>query len=104
MIHYSNMTENPTREDMIKVAEEIRPSIMKVAEVKGWGVNDNKDIVDSILEGLARNKIIHNKRFCPCRIWTGDETKDRDFFCPCKSSTADVEKDGHCHCYLYIKK
>ncbi|HJJ42015.1 MAG TPA: ferredoxin:thioredoxin reductase [Methanocorpusculum sp.] len=98
------MTEVPSREEIKKVAEEITPSIYKIAEKKGWGINENKDIADSVIEGIARNKILLGKRFCPCRIPTGDALKDRDYLCPCKDSASDIENTGHCHCYLYTKK
>lgn len=98
------MSGNPTREEIKAVAEEIRPSIERVAEHKGWVLNENKDIADSVIEGLARNKILHGKRYCPCRILSADEENDRQYLCPCKGSAEDVENVGHCHCYLYFKK
>jgi ferredoxin-thioredoxin reductase catalytic subunit len=98
------MTIKPAREEILEVAAQIRPSIFKIAEKKGWAVNENKDIADSAIEGLARNKIIHGKRFCPCRIPSGDEEADKNYLCPCRDALADIETAGHCHCYLYTKK
>ncbi len=98
------MTINPTREEILQVAEQIRPSIFKIAEKKGWVVNENKDIANSGIEGLARNKIVHGKRFCPCRIPSGDEEADKYYLCPCRDAASDIEAEGHCHCYLFTKK
>lgn len=98
------MTTPPTREEMQAVAEQIRPAVERVAKTKGWVLNPNKDITDSILEGLARNKILRGKKYCPCRLSSGDAEKDKQYICPCRDSEKDVETDGHCHCYLYMKE
>ena len=44
------MTAQPTREEIKAKAEEIYPGVLRVAEVKGWGLIENKDIADSIVE------------------------------------------------------
>lgn len=100
----SIMTPTPTREEIQEVAKKIRPSIEKIAIKNGWILNENKDIADSTIEGLARNKLIHGKRFCPCRIPTGDAEADKIYLCPCRDAATDIEAEGHCHCYLYMKK
>ena len=59
-------------------------------------LNDNKEIVDAIKEGLkARGG------FCPCRVQMIEENK-----CVCKEfreQIADPEFEGYCHCGLYYK-
>ena len=55
------MENQPTREEIKAKAEEIYPAVLRVAEVKGWGINENKDIADSIVEGLARNVLLRGK-------------------------------------------
>ena len=94
---------NPTREEIQKVAKTVRPAVVRIAQVKGWTINENTDIVASIIEGLARNQILHGKRYCPCRIPSGDADLDRKIICPCHDSASDIEKEGHCHCYLFFK-
>ncbi|HJJ42764.1 MAG TPA: ferredoxin:thioredoxin reductase [Methanocorpusculum sp.] len=94
----------PTREQIQEEAEKIRPSIEKIAIKKGWFLNNNKDVADSTIEGLARNRLIYGKRFCPCRIPTGNEEADKIYLCPCRDSGSDIEKFGHCHCHLYFKE
>lgn len=98
------MTTQPTREEIKAEAEKIRPAVLRVAEVKGWGINDNPDITDSILEGLARNLILRGKKYCPCRLPSGNEEEDKKYICPCRDAAKDIEETGHCHCYLYMKK
>ncbi|HJJ75838.1 MAG TPA: ferredoxin:thioredoxin reductase [Methanocorpusculum sp.] len=98
------MENQPTREEIKAKAEEIYPAVLRVAEVKGWGINENKDIADSIVEGLARNVLLRGKKYCPCVLPSGDEEEDKKYICPCRNSAKDVEETGHCHCYLYMRK
>ena len=59
-------------------------------------LNENKEIVNSIKEGLkARGG------YCPCRVQMIEENK-----CICKEfreQIADSEFEGYCHCGLYYK-
>jgi len=94
----------PSREEIQAQAEKIHPAIERVATVKGWVLNENKDIADSVIGGLARSQLLYGKRYCPCRIPSGNEEEDKKIICPCQNSAKDIETDGHCHCYLYFKK
>ena len=85
------MTAQPTREEIKAKAEEIYPGVLRVAEVKGWGLNENKDIADSIVEGLARNVLLRGKKYCPCVLPSGDAEEDKKYICPCRNSDKDVE-------------
>ncbi len=98
------MTTPPTREEILEVAAAIRPGIEHIAEINNWTINPDTGIADSVIEGLARNKIVRGKKYCPCRLPSGDEEKDRQYLCPCRNSKAEIAADGHCHCYLYLKE
>lgn len=59
-------------------------------------LNDNKQIVQEIREGLK-----NTGGYCPCRVERTDETK-----CICKEfkeQMEDPEFEGYCHCMLYYK-
>ncbi len=59
-------------------------------------LNDNKEIVAKIKEGLKRTG-----GYCPCRLEKTDDNK-----CICKEfrdQMADPEFEGFCHCMLYYK-
>ena len=59
-------------------------------------LNENKEIVEAIREGLKRKG-----GYCPCRL----EIKE-EFKCICdefKAQIADPEFEGYCHCMLYYK-
>lgn len=59
-------------------------------------LNENKDIVKNIKEGLK-----HTGGYCPCRIEKNEDTK-----CMCKEfrdQIKDPNFEGYCHCLLYYK-
>lgn len=59
-------------------------------------LNDDKEMVKSIKEGLKRTG-----GYCPCRIQRTEENK-----CMCKEfheQIADPNFEGFCHCMLYYK-
>ena len=60
-------------------------------------LNDDKEMVKSIKEGLKRTD-----GYCPCRIQRTEENK-----CICREfreQMADPDFEGYCHCMLYYKE
>ena len=57
-------------------------------------LNENKEIVEKIKEGLKKKG-----GYCPCRVEKTEDTK-----CMCKEFREMVanEEEGMCHCGLYI--
>ena len=62
-----------------------------------------KEILNIVMEGLAKNKDKYGKRYCPCRIVTGNEEGDKKIICPCIYHKGEIENDGMCHCMLFFK-
>lgn len=59
-------------------------------------LNENKEVVAAIREGLKRKG-----GYCPCRLEIKEEYK-----CICdefKAQIADPDFVGYCHCMLYYK-
>lgn len=59
-------------------------------------LNENKEVVKTIQEGLNKNG-----GYCPCRM---EKTKDTK--CMCKEFREQIEDpnfEGYCHCMLYYK-
>jgi len=72
----------------------------KVIEQFGWVYNPDKEIKEGIQMGLTRNKLLHNKRYCPCFFVTGNKEEDR--ICPCPPAIEkEIPEDGTCHCQIY---
>ena len=72
----------------------------KVIEQFGFVYNPDAAINEGIQMGLTRNKLIYNKRYCPCFFVTGNKEEDR--ICPCKPALEhEIPNDGVCHCQIF---
>jgi ferredoxin-thioredoxin reductase catalytic subunit len=89
---------------MSDLKAKITESVEKYANKAGYRLNPDPEALDGIIDGLVENVEKHGKRYCPCRIITGDKTIDSEGICPCKAHKEEIEKDGSCHCELYLKK
>jgi ferredoxin-thioredoxin reductase catalytic subunit len=88
--------ENEEEEEMHKWAK-------GYANKQGWILNPDEKQLSTVIRGLVRNKKKFGRPYCPCRIRSGDEEKDRAIECPCVYHKDEVTKEGHCHCNLYHK-
>ena len=75
-----------------------------IARKNGWTLNPDDDHLSIVIRGLVRNKKKFGRPYCPCRLRSGDEERDRAIECPCIYHKDEIAKDGHCHCLLYYKK
>lgn len=72
----------------------------KVVAQFGFAYNPDPLINEGIQMGLTRNKLIYDKRYCPCFFVTGDKEEDR--ICPCKPALEhEIPNDGVCHCQIF---
>jgi ferredoxin-thioredoxin reductase catalytic subunit len=74
-----------------------------IARKNGWVLNPDKDHLRIVIRGLVRNKEKFGRPYCPCRLRSGDEERDRAIECPCIYHKDEIAHDGHCHCLLYYK-
>jgi len=77
----------------------------KVCESRGWVYNPQEEVNEGVQMGLARNKMMYNKRFCPCFMVEEVDGKAQSVdnrICPCKPA---IEKElpevGACHCGIF---
>jgi rhodanese-related sulfurtransferase/ferredoxin-thioredoxin reductase catalytic subunit len=77
----------------------------KVNKQFGWVYNPQEEVNEGVQMGLARNKMMYGKRFCPCFMvdTTGDKPKSvDDRVCPCKPAIEkEIPEDGACHCGIF---
>jgi ferredoxin-thioredoxin reductase catalytic subunit/rhodanese-related sulfurtransferase len=78
----------------------------KVCKSNGWVYNPMEDINEGIISGLARNKIIYNRRYCPCFMVIGETKEERreanNRICPCKPAIEkEIPEDGKCYCGIF---
>ncbi|MGD0170624.1 MAG: ferredoxin-thioredoxin reductase catalytic domain-containing protein [Halobacteriota archaeon] len=60
--------------------------------------------VDEVAKGLALRQEKFGKRYCQCRIITGDADEDRKIICPCVYHEEELKEHGMCHCKLFVTK
>ncbi len=78
----------------------------KVNAQFGFVYNPDPEINESVQMGLARNKMIYGKRYCPCFMVIGEtkeEQKEADNrICPCKPAIEkEIPENGLCHCGIF---
>lgn len=90
-------------DELEQIKEEMCEWTSRYAEKNGYRLNPDDEMLGLVLEGLAKNKIKHGRRYCPCRIVIGDENEDKKIICPCIYHKDEIENDGMCHCALFFK-
>ena len=75
----------------------------KYARKMGFKLNSDREALDYVLGGLAARKEKFGRRYCPCRIVTGDAEEDRKIICPCIYHKEEIKQDGKCHCELFFR-
>jgi len=91
------MTEySPEEADMIKWVE-------GYAKKQGFVLNPDAKQFSTVIRGLVRNKTKFGRPYCPCRLRSGDEEKDRSIECPCIFHKEEIATRGQCHCNLFFK-
>lgn len=78
----------------------------KVCKQFGWVYNPNEDVNEGVTMGLARNKMLYGKRWCPCFMVIEDENGNHksadDRLCPCKPAIEkEIPEEGKCHCGIF---
>ncbi|MCK9337690.1 MAG: rhodanese-like domain-containing protein [Arcobacteraceae bacterium] len=78
----------------------------KVCSQFAFVYNPESEVNDSVQMGLTRNKLIYNKRFCPCFMVIGDTKEEQNLannrICPCKPALEhEIPNDGKCHCGIF---
>ena len=86
--------------------EKTETFVKKVNKQFGLVQNPNEEVNEGVTMGLARNKIIYGKRFCPCFMVIGETKEERkeadNRICPCKPALEkEIPEDGLCHCGIF---
>lgn len=75
----------------------------KYAARSGFRVNPDREQARLIALGLLKNQEKYGKRYCPCRVVTGNAEEDRKIICPCAYHKDEIAAQGQCHCGLFVK-
>jgi len=86
--------------------EKTQRFVEKVNSQFGFVQNPNEDVNEGVIMGLARNRLMYGKRFCPCFMVIGDTEEERkradNRICPCTPALEkEIPEDGLCHCGIF---
>ena len=77
----------------------------KVCKSQGWVYNPQEEVNEGVQMGLARNKMMYGKRFCPCFMVEEVDGKPKSVdnrICPCKPAIEnEIPNEGKCHCGIF---
>lgn len=83
--------------------EEMLKWVKGYAKKQGFVLNTDEKQLGTVIKGLVRNKKKFGRPYCPCRLRSGDEEKDRTIECPCIFHKDEIANNGQCHCNLFFK-
>ena len=83
--------------------EEIIEKYSEYAQKNGFQLNPNRKIVERVISGLLENEKQKGKKYCPCRVLSGNQEEDSKKICPCVYHKEEIEKNGRCYCGLFTK-
>ena len=93
------MTDDKTRQRQIDVTFE---RLNTEAEAGGYHLNPDAEFTKELIDGLLVNETRYGYPSCPCRLASGDKSRDLDIICPCDYRDADVAEYDTCYCGLYV--
>lgn len=68
-------------------------------------LTEDKEMVETLAQGVCENSKNHGLKYCPCRITTGDFEADCKLICPCNFKIQQSYKQqGECWCGLFVKR
>ncbi len=59
------------------------------------------EVVENVIQGLAKNLDEHGKMYCPCAPVEDSKTKGAEMVCPCTPHHEDIARQGYCDCALF---
>lgn len=74
------------------------------AEIHGFAITPDTKHRDAVITGLTKNHENYGLPYCPCKIRSGDDTRDKHLVCPCASHQDDIRELGHCKCKLFVRR
>lgn len=91
------------KKDLDKNIKNLKEKYKKHAEKSGIKLNPDREVVESILKALLRNKELKGELYCPCRVLTEINERNDEIICPCIFHRGEIELQGKCHCGLFVE-
>jgi ferredoxin-thioredoxin reductase catalytic subunit len=76
---------------------QLQDKLNREAESGGYHLNPDPEMTRSLVEGLIANEKRYGYPSCPCRLATGDKSKDLDIICPCDYRDPDLDDYNTCY-------
>jgi ferredoxin-thioredoxin reductase catalytic subunit len=67
-----------------------------------YELNLDPALVETTIQGLAKNLQRHGKMYCPCHVLPEAEEERASLVCPCAPHHQDIRRDGQCHCGIFV--
>jgi len=83
---------------------ELHETLVVDAEKFGYRINPDENFAKDLAQSLLINQDRYGYMSCPCRLSTGDKSKDIDIICPCDYRDDDISRYGACYCALYVSE
>lgn len=64
----------------------------------------DKEKVESVIEGLAKNIEKYGRAYCPCVPIEKCLKAGRKYVCPCEPHHEDIARQGYCDCALFVSE
>lgn len=83
--------------------ERLLNNYRRYAELKGYRLNPDPDIVNMLIRGQLKIEMKHGYRYCTCKVRIGDKAQDARIICPCVDHPEEIEEMGQCWCGLFLR-
>ena len=94
-------------DDFLQIIEKKKKEIKKKLEEHAIGnnirLNPDEKTVSEILDKLMIRKRKFGDFYCPCRMVTDNNEKNKEIVCPCIYHLDEIEKNRSCLCGLFVK-
>jgi ferredoxin-thioredoxin reductase catalytic subunit len=80
----------------------LHEKLNREAEEGGYHLNPDLPFTRDLVRGLLVNTARYGYPSCPCRLASGNKSKDLDIICPCDYRDPDIMEYGACYCALYV--
>jgi len=92
-----------TLENKQNKIEEMIKNYSEYAQKNGFQLNPDRKVVARVINGLLENEKKKGKKYCPCRMLSGNQEEDSKKICACIYHKEEIKEDGRCLCGLFTK-
>ena len=85
--------------------EETLKAFEKFTEKNKFKLNQDKEHVQIVIDGIFTNEEKFGLKLCPCRLRDGSKKTDLALICPCNFESQHTwQEHNRCWCGLFVRK